>query len=35
MDKEKRIPMIKRAQDLIKDDLVFYASPEPTSIYEN
>ena len=27
MDKEKRIPMIKRAQDLIKDDLVFYASP--------
>ena len=27
MDKEKRIPMIKRAQDLINDDLVFYASP--------
>ncbi len=26
-DKEKRIPMIKRAQALIKDDLVFYASP--------
>ena len=23
MDKEKRIPMIKRAQYLIKDDLVF------------
>ncbi len=27
MDKEKRIPMIKRAQALINDDLVFYASP--------
>ena len=27
MDKEKRIPMIKRAQTLIKNDLVFYASP--------
>ena len=26
-DKEKRIPFIKRAIDLIKDDLVFYASP--------
>ena len=26
-DKEKRIPMIKRAQALINDDLVFYASP--------
>ncbi|AXG70677.1 glucuronoxylanase XynC [Kordia sp. SMS9] len=26
-DKEKRIPMIKRATALIKDDLVFYASP--------
>lgn len=26
-DKVKRIPMIKRAQALIKDDLVFYASP--------
>jgi len=26
-DKVKRIPMIKRAQVLIKDDLVFYASP--------
>jgi|TARA_B110000908_G_scaffold171479_1_gene234392 glucosylceramidase len=26
-DKEKRIPLIKRAQALIKDDLVFYASP--------
>lgn len=26
-DKIKRIPMIKRAQSLIKDDLVFYASP--------
>ncbi|MEM6685741.1 MAG: glycoside hydrolase family 30 protein [Bacteroidota bacterium] len=26
-DKEKRIPMIKRATDLIQDDLVFYASP--------
>ena len=26
-DKVKRIPMIKRAQELIKDDLVFYASP--------
>ena len=27
MDKQKRIPMIKRAQALIRDDLVFYASP--------
>ena len=26
-DKVKRIPMIKRAASLIKDDLVFYASP--------
>ena len=26
-DKEKRIPFIKRAIDLIKDDVVFYASP--------
>ncbi len=26
-DKEKRIPMIKRATSIIKDDLVFYASP--------
>jgi glucosylceramidase len=26
-DKQFRIPMIKRAQALIKDDLVFYASP--------
>lgn len=26
-DKEKRIPLIKRAINLIKDDLVFYASP--------
>jgi len=26
-DKEKRIPFIKKAIDLIKDDLVFYASP--------
>jgi glucosylceramidase len=26
-DKEKRIPFIKRAIDLIKNDLVFYASP--------
>lgn len=26
-DKAKRIPMIKRAQALINDDLVFYASP--------
>lgn len=26
-DKQKRIPMIKRAQTLINDDLVFYASP--------
>jgi len=26
-DKEKRIPMIKQAASLIKDDLVFYASP--------
>lgn len=26
-DKEKRIPMIKQATALIKDDLVFYASP--------
>ena len=26
-DKEKRIPFIKRAIDLIEDDLVFYASP--------
>ncbi|WP_082113241.1 glycoside hydrolase family 30 protein [Kordia jejudonensis] len=26
-DKEKRIPMIKRATALIEDDLVFYASP--------
>ncbi|WP_406682847.1 glycosyl hydrolase [Seonamhaeicola sp. MEBiC1930] len=26
-DKVKRIPMIKRAQALIKDDLVFYATP--------
>lgn len=26
-DKEKRIPMIKRAQAIIEDDLVFYASP--------
>ena len=26
-DKVKRIPMIKRAQALIKEDLVFYASP--------
>lgn len=26
-DKEKRIPMIKRAQALINEDLVFYASP--------
>lgn len=26
-DKQKRIPMIKRAQALINDDLVFYASP--------
>ena len=26
-DKKKRIPFIKRAIDLIKDDLVFYASP--------
>lgn len=26
-DKEKRIPMIKRAKALIKEDLVFYASP--------
>lgn len=26
-DKEKRIPMIKRATSLIQDDLVFYASP--------
>lgn len=26
-DKEKRIPLIKRAQALIKEDLVFYASP--------
>ena len=26
-DKEKRIPMIKRAQALINDDMVFYASP--------
>ncbi len=26
-DKEKRIPMIKRASSIIKDDLVFYASP--------
>lgn len=26
-DKEKRIPLIKKAQALIKDDLVFYASP--------
>ncbi len=27
VDKEKRIPMIKRAQALINEDLVFYASP--------
>ena len=26
-DKEKRIPLIKKAIELIKDDLVFYASP--------
>jgi glucosylceramidase len=26
-DKEKRIPMIKRATNLIQEDLVFYASP--------
>ncbi|MDA8957035.1 glycosyl hydrolase [bacterium] len=26
-DKDKRIPFIKKAIDLIKDDLVFYASP--------
>ncbi|MFQ3213240.1 MAG: glucosylceramidase [Marivirga sp.] len=26
-DKEKRLPFIKRAIDLIEDDLVFYASP--------
>ena len=26
-DKEKRIPFIKRALELIKDDVVFYASP--------
>ena len=26
-DKEKRIPMIKRAASIIEDDLVFYASP--------
>ncbi|MBL7474097.1 glycoside hydrolase family 30 protein [Robertkochia sp. 1368] len=26
-DKEKRIPMIKKAIDLVGDDLVFYASP--------
>ena len=26
-DKEKRIPLIKKAQELIGDDLVFYASP--------
>ena len=27
MDKKKRIPLIKQAQALIKDDMVFYASP--------
>ena len=26
MDRKKRIPMIKRAQALVNDDLVFYAS---------
>lgn len=26
-DKQKRIPMIKRAQEIINDDLIFYASP--------
>jgi glucosylceramidase len=26
-DKEKRIPLIKKAQELIGDDLIFYASP--------
>lgn len=26
-DKEKRIPLIKKAIELVKDDLVFYASP--------